>query len=114
MASQQHIQTLQKKGESFLQSRPTVWIRPRLKHKKRRTSPRYPYTTLQNRIRGHVAQTAKRATGHKLTEDEEDTLEEWALSMDNRGYPPRVAAVKDAATILLQERAGAFADSGVN
>lgn len=56
-----------------------------------------PFTTLQNRLRGTIAQIERRPSGHKLTITEEETLLQWILSRDRRGMPPRPAAVQDMA-----------------
>lgn len=66
-----------------------------------------PFTTLQNRLRGTIAQIERRPSGHKLTITEEETLLQWILSRDRRGMPPRPAAVQDMANILLSERSPA-------
>ena len=50
-----------------------------------------------------------RANGHKLTQTEEDSLINWILDIDARGYPPKIYAVGDAAKLLLSERVGAHA-----
>ena len=41
-----------------------------------------PYTTLQNRLEGRLNRPEKRANSHKLTENEEESLLHWILSMD--------------------------------
>ena len=54
-------------------------------------------------------------TTTKLTETEELALVQWILSMDERGYPPRICAVGKAAELLLKQRAaGPSASIGVN
>ena len=113
MAAQQHAKKLQNEGRILL-AKQAYQTGHFSSIKTAANAFSVPYTTLQNRIRGRVARVDRRANGHKLTENEEDTLEHWILSMDNRGYPPAVKAVKDAATILLQERAGPSATLGVN
>jgi hypothetical protein len=63
-----------------------------------------PNSTLSHRARGRPARVELRANNHKLTETEENALEQWILSMDERGYPPRICAVHEAAELLLKQR----------
>ena len=71
-----------------------------------------PRTTLSDRVNGRVARPDTRAKGHKLTCTEEEALIKWIISMDDRGYSPRVCAVRDAAKLLLSERVGSSASIG--
>ena len=73
-----------------------------------------PYSTLKYRLSGRVARVETRANSHKLTPTEEEVLTQWIVSMDNRGYPPRVCAVQNAAKLLLQQRVGPSASIGIN
>ena len=73
-----------------------------------------PRTSLSHHLRGRVPRVDSYANGHKLTQTEEQTLLNWVLDMDSRGYPPRISAVGDAAKILLEQRVGASAKIGVN
>src|SRR5436853_1040390 len=65
-----------------------------------------PKSTLSDRLHGRVARVEIRANGRKLTPTEEEALEIWVLSMDARGYPLRLAGLRDAAKLLLQARVG--------
>jgi hypothetical protein len=73
-----------------------------------------PYTTLSDRVRGRVSRGDSRANGHKLTATEEEALLQWVISMDERGYSPRIAAIREAARILLVQRLGPSASIGIN
>ena len=73
-----------------------------------------PPKSLENRLNGRVARVNTRANNHKLTPTEEQVLIQWIISMDNRGYPPRVCAVQNAARLLLQQRVGPSASIGIN
>jgi Tc5 transposase DNA-binding domain/helix-turn-helix, Psq domain len=64
-----------------------------------------PRTTLTRRVQGVPARRDSRPTNRKLTDTEEATLLEWILSMDQRGLAPRAAHVRQAANLLLAERA---------
>jgi len=63
-----------------------------------------PFTTLQNRLRGRQNRSERRANNHKLTENGEESLLHWILSMDRRGAAPRPSHVQDMANILLAGR----------
>jgi hypothetical protein len=63
-----------------------------------------PYTTLHARHAGRSLRADTRANNHKLTQNEEDVLVEWILSMDSRGAAPRLSTVREMANILLAER----------
>ena len=66
-----------------------------------------PHSTLIDRVAG-VACVSSRANSHKLTPTEEQVLIQWILSMDSRGYPPQVSAVRNVAQLLLQKRVGKY------
>ena len=52
-----------------------------------------PLTTLQHRLNGHTMRAETRANNHKLSSNEEYSLLQWILSMDQHGAAPRPAAV---------------------
>ena len=60
-----------------------------------------PRTTLNDRLHGTLMKAEKRANGHKLSENEEESLIKWILDLDKRGLPPRTSMVRDIANILL-------------
>ena len=63
-----------------------------------------PESTLRRRLHGTTTRSEKRANGHRLTENEEETLLHWILSMDRRGAAPRPSHVQEMANILLSRR----------
>ena len=65
---------------------------------------RIPRATLRDRLKGCVYQDNTRANSHKLTQEEEDSLTQWILSMDSRGAAPRPSTVGEMANILLAAR----------
>jgi hypothetical protein len=65
-----------------------------------------PETSLRHRLSGRASRVESRAYNRKLEQSEEQTLTQWILSMDARGYAPKISAVRDAALILLAERVG--------
>jgi hypothetical protein len=62
------------------------------------------YSTTYDRVKGRAPRQETRSTQHKLTQHEEKSLENWILSMDERGLPPRIDTVRRIANILLQKR----------
>ena len=49
-----------------------------------------PRRTLSTRLHGRVAREDTGANSHKLTPTEEQSLVEWILDLDERGYPLRI------------------------
>lgn len=43
----------------------------------------------------------KRPSGHKLTQNEENSRTEWIIFIDTRGAAPKPSTVRDMANILL-------------
>jgi hypothetical protein len=62
-----------------------------------------PRTTLQDRLHGVPFQHAIRASNHKLTQSEEDSLVKWVLDLTRRGLPPRHCLVRDMANYFLSQ-----------
>jgi hypothetical protein len=52
-----------------------------------------PKSTLDYHVQGRATRVELRANNHKLSITEEQALIQWILSMDERGYPPRICAV---------------------
>ena len=63
-----------------------------------------PRTTLQRRLNGHGFRAEQRANSHKLTQNEEESIVRWILSLDQRGAAPRPSYVQEIANILLSKR----------
>ncbi len=63
-----------------------------------------PHTTLRDRINGKTNRQETRANNYKLTQEEEDSLCKWILSLDSRGASPRPSAITDMANLLLVAR----------
>jgi Tc5 transposase DNA-binding domain/helix-turn-helix, Psq domain len=63
-----------------------------------------PKSTFAYRVQGRAARVELRANNHKLAETEEQALVRWILSMDKRGYPPRICAVRESTELLLKQR----------
>lgn len=63
-----------------------------------------PRGTLVDRMKGCASKSEKRNARHKLDPSEEETLIQYVLDLDARGFPPRIAGVKDMADLLLKTR----------
>ena len=61
-------------------------------------------TTLRRRLHGITTRSERRANSHKLTQNEEESLVQWILSLDRRGAAPRPAHIQEMADILLSKR----------
>ena len=65
-----------------------------------------PQSTLNHRIRNRPRRETTRVNSHKLNLIEEQTLLQYILDQDTRGFPLRLAGVEDMANLLLASRGG--------
>ncbi|CRL30644.1 DDE superfamily endonuclease, CENP-B-like [Penicillium camemberti] len=63
-----------------------------------------PRTTLANRLKGTPNLYEARGTGYKFTQLEEESIQDWLISMDQRGAALTIAMLKDMANLLLKHR----------
>ena len=63
-----------------------------------------PRSTLRDRIAGSLPQAAANAQKRKLSTTEEQSLVQWILDLDRRGFPPQVIDVRRMADALLAAR----------
>ena len=63
-----------------------------------------PHSTLAARLRGVSTRQEAQSMQRKLSLTEEEALVRWILSMDERGYSPRVSVIRRMADILLLAR----------
>jgi hypothetical protein len=63
-----------------------------------------PDRTLRRRTEGVQCRAETRANNQKLTILEEETLENWIISLDKRGAAPRPNTMREAANLLLEGR----------
>src|SRR5699024_8436340 len=63
-----------------------------------------PKTTFINRLDGIQPRSETRASGHKLTAVEEESLVKQLLNADKRGFSVRPEFLRGMAQILLRER----------
>lgn len=61
-------------------------------------------STLRDPLKGSKYRNEARANGHIMTQNEEESLIRWILSMDQRGAAPRPSHVQEMANILLAQR----------
>jgi hypothetical protein len=72
-----------------------------------------PYTTLHHRLHGMPPKAISNTNKKKLTECEEETLIQWILSMDKRGFPVRPEFATEKANLLLSNRGPKLANERV-
>ncbi|KAL2696030.1 hypothetical protein AAEP93_003330 [Penicillium crustosum] len=63
-----------------------------------------PRTTLPDRLKGTPNLYKARGTGYKFTQLEEESIQDWLISMDQRGTALTIAILKDMANLLLKHR----------
>ena len=87
MPTTQRAQKLQKEGRLALS---TQAIQTRQIKSLRQAARLYniPETTLRMRVRGALPQASANAQKRKLSPTEEQSLVEWILDLDQRGFPP--------------------------
>ena len=66
-----------------------------------------PYSTALDRVKGVLAKRDSQPKSRKLTDLEEQTLEQWILAMIGRGLPVGLQSIRAMANLLLSKRAGA-------
>jgi helix-turn-helix, Psq domain/Tc5 transposase DNA-binding domain len=59
-----------------------------------------PRTTARRRVKGIQPKRGSIASNRRLTLAQEEILKQWILSMDQRGMPPRIAIVRQMASVL--------------
>ena len=62
-----------------------------------------PKSTL-HRLNSTPNRAETRANNYKLTEIEEESLQRWIISLDDRGAAPRPTTVRETANLLLAAR----------
>jgi hypothetical protein len=63
-----------------------------------------PRTTLRRRLQGALPKAAANAQKRKLSPIEEQSLVQWILDLDQRGFPPHIIDVRRMADALLAAR----------
>ena len=56
-----------------------------------------PETTLRRRLTGIPSRAGIRPNSRKLSDLEEQTISRYILDLDSRGFPPRLAGIKEIA-----------------
>ncbi|KAH8430962.1 uncharacterized protein LDX57_013068 [Aspergillus melleus] len=62
------------------------------------------HETLSRRLSGRTSRSEIRANNHKMTQNEEESLVRWILSLDRRGAPLKPSDAREMANILLAGR----------
>ena len=62
------------------------------------------YATLHRRQKGKLSRRDIMANSRKLSDLEEQTIVQYVLDLDIRGFPPRLCGVEEMANRLLAER----------
>ena len=65
-----------------------------------------PKSTLRARLHGRDERATCRPNSAKFTETEEETLVQYIIDLDSRGFPPRLYSVTDIADRVLEIRDG--------
>jgi hypothetical protein len=65
-----------------------------------------PETTLRRRMNKQRSREESRVDNHKLDLVEEQTLIQYIIDQDVRGFPMRLSGVEDMANLLLASRDG--------
>lgn len=60
-----------------------------------------PRTTLRDQLKEITPKSKRRNATHNLTLIKEETLIQYILDLNSRGFPPRIDDVKDIADLLL-------------
>ena len=60
--------------------------------------------TVKQRVSGIRLQRGSAASNRHLTPIQEESLKQWILLMDQRGMPPRIATVRQIASILATQK----------
>jgi hypothetical protein len=63
-----------------------------------------PRSTLQGPMKGTTSWSDTRAIGHKFTQLEEASIQDWLISMDHGGTALTIAMLRDMANLLLKNR----------
>ena len=83
-------------------------IRTSKKLSRRKAAKLYevPFSTLNDRMNGHLPLLERRLANIKLSKLEEEVIIRNILDMDARGFAPRLAGVEDMANFILESRGG--------
>ena len=65
-----------------------------------------PFSTLNDRMNGHLPLLKRRLANIKLTILEEEVIIRNILNLDSRGFAPQLARVEDMANYILESRGG--------
>jgi hypothetical protein len=103
MPPTQRAQQAQKEGRLAL-SKQALQTSQKLSQRKVAKLYNIPRSTLQGRVNGSLPQAAANAQKRKLYPTEEQSLVQWILDLDQRGFPPYIIDVRRMADNLLAAR----------
>src|SRR4051812_28278456 len=83
-----------------------IWISKKLSRRKAAKLYGVPFSTLNDRMNGHLPLPERRLANIKLTTLEEEVIIRNILNLDSRGFAPRLASVEDMANFILESRRG--------
>jgi hypothetical protein len=83
-------------------------IRTSKKLSRRKAAKLYevPFSTLNDRMNGHLPLPERRPANIKLSKLEEEVIIRNILDIDTRGFAPRLSSVEDIANFILKWRGG--------
>lgn len=83
-----------------------IEINKNLSHRRAAKIYNVSESILRNRMNNMTLKSDSRNGRHALTKIEEDTIVQYIIDLDERGFPPRVAGVEDMVNLLLEKRDG--------
>jgi hypothetical protein len=103
MTPLQSIQTSQKEGRTLLAAQA---LQSRRVKSQRKAAQLYevPRTTIQRRLQGTRPKNETKPVNLKMRPVEEQSLVQWILALDQRGFPPQIIDVRRMADVLLAAR----------
>ena len=103
MTTQRKLQLLQIQGRIDL-AIASFQSNPSQSHRRLAKLYNVPRSTLEARLQGVPARSATTPVNRKLSSVEEESLVQWILDLDRRGFPPHIIDVRRMADALLAAR----------
>ena len=99
----QHSHLLSKEGRLSLATA-TLKSNPQYLKRSVASAYRVPESTLRTRLQGTQAKHETTSVNLKMSPIEEQSLVEWILDLDRRGFPPYIIDVRRMGDVLLAAR----------
>ena len=103
MPQQHNVQQLQKEGRLAL-SKQAIQSKQVSSYRKAAQLYDVHPSTIHRRVKGALPRAARNAQKRKLHQLEEQSLIQWILELDRRGFPPQTIDVRQMADHLLAAR----------